>query len=383
MRALRIALLSLVAAPIAAAAGGGAASQACSAGIGVRLPAQLTVHAARGTFVLRRDGGVCRVSGDPQPVPQGAGWWPNSGVWERTDHRHLVIGRWQRTLWRSHRTFAHGYEIGAIAVSRQGIGFSYGATGQRLFVAAPHSPERLVARGEYPLGWTSNGLYTRSDRGGRILLRGSGGTLLARGVRTYAYDSFSHSLYYVSCGWLMLDHGGSERALADVGTLGLSLRDLQILPLGRLVGLEDSRRLVVLHEDGAAFASTLLPLGTRRADGVSAQPLAAPDGSAVAFAATSGNTAYGSLGTETVYLLRAGATVAQPIHTERVEFAICERGADLAWHGPWLLYDASEGNTALIDTRTGHAMKLTRLVHLVARPYATNEGDLNFDIAWS
>lgn len=380
---LRIGLLALVAAPIAAAAGGGVTSHACSAGLGVRLPAQLTVRTERGTFALRRDGGVCRVSGDPQPVPQGAAWWPSNGVWERTDHGHLVVGRWQRTLWRSRRTFAHGYEIGAIAVSRQGVAFSYGATGQRLFVAAPHGPERLVARGEYPLGWTTNGLYTRSDRGGWILLRGSGGTVLARGVRTYAYDSFSHSLYFVSCGWLMLDHGGSERALADLGKLGLALRDLQILPLGRLVGLEDSRRLVVLRQDGPAFASTLLPRGTRRADGVSAQPVAAPDGSAVAFAATSGNTAYGSRGTETVYLLRAGATAAQPIHTERVEFAICERGANLAWHGPWLLYDASEGNTALIDTRTVRAIKLTRLVHHVAHPYASNEGDLNFDIAWS
>jgi hypothetical protein len=383
VRALRIGLLALVAAPIAAAAGGGAASHACSARIGVRLPAQLTVHTARGTFALRRGGGVCRFSGDPQPVPEGASWWPNSGIWERIDRGQLVVGRWQRTVWRSRRRFAHGYEIGAIAVSRQGVAFSYGARRQRLFVAAPHGPEQLVARGEFPLGWTSNGLYTRSDRGGRIFLRGSGGTLLARGVRTYAYDSFSHSLYFVSCGWLMLDHGGSERALADLGKLGLALRDLQILPLGRRVGLEDSRRLVVLRQNGSAFASTLLPRGTRRADGVSAQPVAATDGSAVAFAATSGNTAYGSRGTETVYLLKAGATVAQPIHTERVEFAICERGADLAWHGPWLLYDASEGNTALIDTRTGHAMELTRLVHRVARPYASNEGDLNFNIAWS
>lgn len=380
---LRIGLLALVAAPIAAAASGGAVSHACSAGIGAPLPAQLTVRTARGTFALRRDGGVCRVSGDSQPVPQGASWWPSSGVWERIDHGHLVVGRWRRTLWRSRRMFAHGYEIGAIAVSRQGIAFSYGASGQRLFVAAGRGPERLVARGEYPLGWTTNGLYTRSDRGGRILLRGSGGTVLARGVRTYAYDAFSRSLYFVRGGWLMLDQGGSEWALADLGNLGLTLRDLQILPLGRLVGLEDSRRLVVLRQDGSAFASTLLPRGARRADGVSAQPVAAPDGSAVAFAATSGNTASGSRGTETVYLLRLGATAAQPIHTEHVKFAICERGADVTWHGPWLLYDASEGNTALIDMRTGHAIELTRLIHRVARPYASNEGDLNFDIAWS
>lgn len=380
---LRIGLLALVAAPIAAAAGGGAASQTCLARIGVRLPAQLTVRTAQGTFALHRGGGVCRVSRDSQPVPQGASWWPNSGVWERTDHGHLVVGRWQRTLWRSQRRFGHGYDIGAIAVSRQGVAFSYGARRQRLFVAAARGPERLVARGEYPLGWTSNGLYTRSDRGGRILLRGSGGTVLARGVRTYAYDSFSHSLYFVSGSWLMLDHGGSERALADLGKLALALRDLQILPLRRLVGLEDSHRLVVLHQDGSAFASTLLPRGPRRADGVSAQPVAAPDASAVAFAATNGNTAYGSRGSETVYLLRAGATAAQPIHSERVQFAICERGADLAWHGAWLLYDASEGNTALIDTRSGHAIELTRLVHRIAHPYASNEGDLNFNIAWS
>jgi hypothetical protein len=37
------------------------------------------------------------------------------------------------------------------------------------------------------------------------------------------------------------------------------------------------------------------------------------------------------------------------VHTERVDFKVCERGASLHWHGEWLLYSNSEGNVAAID----------------------------------
>jgi hypothetical protein len=66
--------------------------------------------------------------------------------------------------------------------------------------------------------------------------------------------------------------------------------------------------------------------------------------------ATPGNTAYGPAGSETVYLLSAGASTAQAIYRERVDFAVCERQPELAWHGAWLLYSASEGYAAAIDT---------------------------------
>jgi hypothetical protein len=131
------------------------------------------------------------------------------------------------------------------------------------------------------------------------------------------------------------------------------------------------------------FASTLLPRGRTRVDGISSQLSAAPDGRAVAFTSTRGDTAYGSRGTETVYLLRSGSDAAQPIHTERVDFAACERNADLAWHGRWLLYGASEGNTAIIDTsRPRQAIELARIVEGLPG-VGGDEGDLDVSVSWT
>lgn len=71
------------------------------------------------------------------------------------------------------------------------------------------------------------------------------------------------------------------------------------------------------------------------------------------------------------------------MHTERVEFAVCERGADLAWHGRWLLYSASEGNTAVIDTTSlQHVIKLTGIVRRLPG-LSDDEGNLGFSAYWS
>jgi hypothetical protein len=131
------------------------------------------------------------------------------------------------------------------------------------------------------------------------------------------------------------------------------------------------------------FASTPLPHGGTRHDGISSQLSVALTGRAVAFTATRGNTAYGSRGSETVHLLRPGSHTARPVHTERVEFAICERGADLAWHGRWLLYSASEGNTSVIDTsQPQHTIELTLIVRRLPG-LSSDEGNLDFNAYWS
>ena len=83
---------------------------------------------------------------------------------------------------------------------------------------------------------------------------------------------------------------------------------------------------------------------------VSSPVVANPTGTAVAFAATRGNTANRSRGRETVYLLRAGQGQAQRLYSERLQFKGCERAANLAWHGHWLLYSTTEERAAVIDT---------------------------------
>lgn len=392
MRVATVALLVLLVTTVAGSRAGAAATTGGACQVrretsGVRLPAAVTVTTGCGAFRIGRDGSVRRTSSDPSPVPQGASWWPYTGVWDKLVAGHLVIGRWQKRLWRSHGRFPVAYEVGAITVGPSALAFSYGNREPQLYFAELGGSERRIATGEYPLGWTHGGFYTRAFRGGELLLRSATGALrktLARQVYTYAYDHRSGSLYFIAHGALVRAAGSAQHAIASLARLGLTTgRNLQLQPLGRLVALQTPRQLVVLRADGAVFASTRLPHGRTRHDGISSQLSAAPDAQAVAFTATRGNTAYGSSGSETVYLLCPGSNVARPAHRERVSFAICERNADLAWHGRWLLYSASEGDTALIDTsRAQHAIELTRIVHRLPG-VSGDEGNLDFSASWS
>lgn len=383
---LLILLLAVAAVPHANA--GTTSHSACRVArqkIVVRLPAPLTIRTSCGAFQIGMAGSVRPTTA--ASVPAGTSWWPSTGVWDRLAGGHLLVGRWQKPLWRSSGRFPVAYRVGAVTVGPGAVAFSYGDREIELYLAALGGRERPVARGEYPLGWTQDGLYTRSVRGGELRLRTSAGTLretLARDVFTYAYDSASGSLYFVAHGSLIRADGTAQARIASLARLGLAAgRMLQLQPLGRLVALRDNRWLVVLRSDGAVFASTRLPHESTRQDRISSQVSAAPAARAVAFTATRGNTANGSSGSETVYLLRPGWRSARPIHRERVHFAICERGAELAWHGSWLLYTASEGNTAVIDSRRpAHAIELTHVVRNLPG-VSGDEGNLNVTVSWS
>jgi hypothetical protein len=136
------------------------------------LPAPIAVTTSRGRFQLARDGRVSRTSSDPQPVPHCVtAWWPTTGVWERIEHRHLVLGRYQRQLWRSRGRFPLAYQLDAITVGRDALAFSYGWRRPQLYLAPLGGGERRVASGEFPLGWTAGGLYTHRAPGGQLLLR--------------------------------------------------------------------------------------------------------------------------------------------------------------------------------------------------------------------
>jgi hypothetical protein len=183
----------------------------------------------------------------------------------------------------------------------------------------------------------------------------------------------------------MSTNGERPTSLAKLSDLGFA-RTPALEPLGALLALHDLKRLVVLHADGSLFASTALPHRQKRTDFVSSAVTANAAADAVAYTATSGNTALGSTGTETTYLLRAGHAAATPIHTEHVDFAICERMAALSWHAQWLLYSASEGNTAVLDTTgTSPAIDLGAFARALpgAVQDANGEGDLNIDASWA
>jgi hypothetical protein len=336
---------------------------------GARLPAPVTITAdLRGSISYRieRDGRVRRSGKTAGPFPVDAIWSPGTGVWISIRHRRLVVGRGGKRLWRSHGQIASRWQLGVVTVGSHALAFQHD---HKLYLAPLSGAERPVASREMPLGWTRDGLYTYRYPGRQLLLRSDTGALLktiARQPFGSDYVVTGGSLYFIIRGMLMSTHGTRTQRLASLARLRMS--DPWLQPIGRLLELQNNSRLVVLRPDGSVFASTPLPRDAGQAESISSSLVVAPDARAVAFTAAAGvttdpNAAYQAPGTETVYLLRPGAHTAVPVHTVRVAFKVCERGASLQWHGAWLLYGNSEGNLAAIDpTGTGHAIELGSLV---------------------
>lgn len=343
--------------------------------LGERLPAPITIAPGDGrnsvTFRIGRDGRIRRTR-SRAPLPRNVAYLAE-GVWFTLQHRHLVIGRGARMLWRSHGVIASRWQLGVVAVGSHTVAFQHD---HQLYLAPLGGAERPVARRELPLGWTSAGLYTYRYRGRDLLLRSETGRLLkviARRPLGSDYQVSSGSLYFISRGALMRVHAARVTRLASLARLGLSEAPF-LQPVGRLVELLDNHRLAVVRPDGSVFAWTPLPLSHGHADTVSSSLVLAPRSTAVAFTAASAPTTE----TETVYLLRPGAHAALAVHREHLEFAPCERGARLEWHGNWLLYTATEGSLAVIDTSGAHTV--IDLSSLAKALTATRGG---FSASWS
>ncbi len=353
------------------ATGGCAGRLSCRS---VRLPAPITITSGPVSYRIGRDGRVGRIPEIPSPLPRGAAVFPATGTWFVFRHGHLVVGRGRNLLWRSHGRMARA-QLGLIMASSRMVAFQHD---HKLYLAPLRAAERPVAGREMPLGWTHGGLYTYRYAGRQLLLRGDTGALLkviARRPLGSDYFVAGGRLYFVVHGVLMSARGPRIQRLASLAELRMS--DAWLQPMGRLLELQDNRRLMVLRSDGSVFAWTPLPRGDRQTEGISSRLVLSPDASAVALTAASGETggpasAQRAHGTETAYLLRAGARTATPVHTEHVAFGPCERGASLQWHGKWLLYGNSEGNLAVIDT-TG-ARRAVELGRLVSRLPGTRNG---------
>lgn len=326
--------------------------------LGGRLPAPVTIAPGgifgSTAFRVGRDGRIRRIPAPATPWPREASYFPGTGTWYMLENRHLVVGRGRKALWRSRGEVPSRNQLGVIAAGTRAVAFQ---REHKLYIAPLGGAERPVADRELPLGWTTGGLYTYRYQGRQLLLRRDTGALvkvIARRPLGSDYQVAGGSLYFISRGVLMSAHGASVERLASLSDLGLS-EDSWLQPLGRWVELQDNHRLVVVEPDGSVFASTSPPRTRGQTDTISSALAVAPGEGAVAFTAASGRTAQPSSalpssGVETVYLLRSGAHAAIPVHRDRVTFAPCERGASLQWHGHWLLYSATEGNVAAIDT---------------------------------
>ncbi|HZT14689.1 MAG TPA: hypothetical protein VFA19_01970 [Gaiellaceae bacterium] len=326
------------------------------------LPAPVLATTSCGTYALEPNGRVAFAGRPRQPVPPEVESFPDL-TWFVLRRGRLVVGSRRRVVWRSTGRYEDRYGIGVATVGPRTLAFSYevppgGWKRPTLFVAPLGGRERIVARDETPLGWTARGALLTWG-GGVLRVRAGDGThprILARDVHTFDFAARAHAVFFVAHGRLER-FDGRLRMLARLGSLRIGA-SLAIEPLGRFVALQDGRRLVVLRANGRLVSATPLPQLNLRTDLVSSV-VALDRGGDAAFTATRGNTAYGSRGVETVYLLRPGARRAEPVHRERVDFAVCERQAALAWRGRWLLYTTSEGYAAAIDVAGARAIDLS------------------------
>jgi hypothetical protein len=333
------------------------------------LPAAIVATTSCGRFELGIGGAVRFVGPKTLPVPAGVNWYQDLS-WYRIARGHLIVGRGHRTYWRTHARYptSRGSGVGAVAVSHGRVAFSFAAPPANwkpptLYVARSGGIERVVARGETPIGWTARGSLVTWGHAGSLRVRDGDGRLmrtLAVDVYTFVFDPTSHALLFLANGQLERFDGRRLRSLVRLSAVGLS-RPLTIQPVGAFVALRGRRRLVVIRRDGEVISTTALPHLKLRTDRVSSEIAADTRGNA-AFTATRDNTAYGSTGTETIYLLRHGASSAQALYRKRVAFAVCERQAALAWRGRWLLYSASEGYAAAVHASTRRAVDFSSTI---------------------
>jgi hypothetical protein len=343
---------------------------------GIRLPAPITIQAGYGrgsvSYRIGRDGRVRRIATTlPSTFPQDASWF-GDGVWFAIRQRHLVIGR-DRDTWRSRGEFPSRFSVGLVRAGSHAVAFSYG---NNLYLAPLGGAERPIARAEFPLGFTSGGVYT-NRWGHRLLLRSDTGAILKTIVRSPLADDYlvaSGSLYFITHGVLMRARGARVQRLVSLRHLRLSARSLWMQPLGRLLELEDAGRLVLLRPDGSLFARTPLRGSEYREENAVSFLDIEPSASAVAFIVAAGQTS----GTETVYVLRAGAHSAVPVYRQWANLAGCEHWARLEWHENWLLYNDVDGDLAAIDTTGAHGV--TDLSTLARRLHGAKAG---FSAYWS
>jgi hypothetical protein len=331
------------------------------------------------------------------PVPVAArAYWPGDLTWYgRASDGRLVIGRGMEELWRSRGTFPgpRKGDVDAVALGGSELAFTFSLYRRRtsaLYIARYGQPERLIARDETPLTFISSdelvtSHITRRGRWGALALRTGDGSLsrrlAARAVEPQV-DRANNVVLFRSRHRLFVFDGARVRRLASLRRLGLD-RLPTVEPLGGLVAAHDRRRLVVLDYYGRVVASTDLPAHPKHADGISSPIVANPAGTAVAFTATSGNTAYGSAGRETVYLLDVGEQRARPLFSEQLDFKVCERIASLSWQGRWLLYAATEARAAVVDS-SGEAAPIELGEVIAQLPGISHDAEeAVFDVAWA
>jgi hypothetical protein len=345
---------------------------------GPPLPVRVTTDCGR--YQLGPDGSVAYVGKWKSPVPPVAkGYWPQDLAWYGLAHGHVLIGRGMKHLWRSHDAYTHGryLDVGAVVLGRGALAFNY-YRGRRsnLLVARYGGAERLVARDEVPLVFSSGRLVTWRESDKALLLRREGAARFLAHAIAPQVDRESRMVVFRAKGELYAFDGERVRDLVSLRKLDVT-GSPAVEPVGRLVAVHDRRRLVVVGYDGRLFASSALPRSRHPADAVSSPAVANGARTAVAFSVTSGNRLR-----ETVFVLAKGKRRSEPLFVEKLVGGNGCGGSDwLAWRGNWLLY-ANGGHQAAVIDSSGQAPAIDLSKVIAQLPGIRTDGEGAFNVEW-
>jgi hypothetical protein len=357
----------------------------------VRVPAPLEITTPCAVYTISSLGPVT-VAERPDPR-EGITWMQIAGPSAQVVQRgaRIAVLHAGREVWRSTGSFraaAVFATLGPHAVAFGDEDLARGDPATDLYVAPLNGRERKVAKGEQPLGWTASGrLLTWKFRRGffDLYVHKADGSLLARAgarLRELRFQPATRTVLALSRSDVLERYDDHWQRVADLRALGFG-RHASFEPLaGGLIGVLEDRHAAVLRHDGALFASARFAR-RQRAFSLAGQSglVANAAGTAVAFAVTSGDDGYASVGRESLYVLRAGDRSPREVYSGALRFAVCERWASLDWHDDWLLYATTEGKTLALDSRTpARSVDLTRLVARFASIDA--EGKLNAQVQW-
>jgi hypothetical protein len=336
-----------------------AAPHPCRAPIprGPALPAPVVLWTSCGGFRVAADGDVARL---PRHwlARHGGGtgrrWEAKVDIVRNHARRYLLV-RGGRVLWRSRDRYPG--DGGSVAF---GPGeFAFAAFHRGVFLTDLRGGEQLVVhgRGLFPYAFTKDGdLIVGAGRTIVVVAR-SGRTLRRFHIRVrsgFAFDEHTDTLFFVTpAGRLALLRERHVRVARPVGAYGsVSAPQHGVLSFARRNAITLTRR------DGSVVARSSVAPGSSSDSGVSI----APDGRAAAFR-TSNSRPGSKAGRASVYLLRAGATRATLLYRHRLGPSGCAVGANLSWHGRFLLYSSVDGRRAVIETSSGRVTDLRHVAH--------------------
>ena len=329
-------------------------------------PAALIVRTGCGSFEIEADGTVVphQESWAPPWAP-GATSSPGPGVYVAHPHRHLVVLRDGRTLWRSQ--LRHGSD--GVVVHGSTIAFSVytrGVLRPSLWMAQVGHAEFLVARSEEPVGWAAGGLLTQ--HGDDVRVRRADGSLgrTSLHVRSPVYDRAEDTVVMVTRSGVVIRTDGIHS-----WRLAKAFRQswVTLLP-NRSLEVTMGKRLLYLRPNGSPYAAT---------PPTASSVLDLPWRDSLLYIVNTRHVGM-PMGVNHVYLVH-GFGRSKELYAHRVPYASCGEWASLSQANGHVLYADDEGPIAILDpTGRRPTLDLTRAFR-VLQPRRSALARLNADWA--